>query len=196
MSQTLSVLSLLPLTNSLLSADHATWYTDATWPRSDIKYLWAGTQASKQKHYTKNLRLTAPSPGQQQYCTQIQYIHAFSNVHDGWVIFLLSSASIPDFNGFIKWCRGEEPGIWREEHFIDQSAVAGHPGQRLLVFCRVPQEQCEIIWARHQTLWSGALQHENKRKGDDTESCQKEIWIWTHHNNLPWLYYIAVMLSP
>lgn len=38
-SQTLSVLSLLPLTSSLLSADQATWYTDPTWPRSDIKYL-------------------------------------------------------------------------------------------------------------------------------------------------------------
>lgn len=39
MSQTLSVLSLLPLTSSLLSADHATWYTDPTWPRREVRYL-------------------------------------------------------------------------------------------------------------------------------------------------------------
>lgn len=39
MSQTFSVLSLLPLTSSLLSADHATWYTDPTWPRREVRYL-------------------------------------------------------------------------------------------------------------------------------------------------------------
>lgn len=39
MSQTFRVLSLLPLTSSLLSADHATWYTEPTWPRRDVRYL-------------------------------------------------------------------------------------------------------------------------------------------------------------
>lgn len=38
-SHTLSVLSLLPLTSSRLSADHATSYTEPTWPRRDIRYL-------------------------------------------------------------------------------------------------------------------------------------------------------------
>lgn len=138
MSQTLSVLSLLPLTSSLLSADHATWYTDATWPRRDIKYLWGCRQNNHNQHHY-----------QDKSSTEHKYIHALSNKHNGEDIFLLSSASIPDFNGFIKWCRGEEPGVWREEHFVNQSTVAGHPGQRLLVFCGVPQEQGEIIWARH-----------------------------------------------
>ncbi|TNN63434.1 hypothetical protein EYF80_026284 [Liparis tanakae] len=37
MSQTLSVLSLLPLTSSRLSDDHATWYTEPTWPRREAE---------------------------------------------------------------------------------------------------------------------------------------------------------------
>lgn len=61
------------------------------------------------------------------------------------VILLLSSASVPDFNRLIKGGRSKKPGVWGEEHFIDQSAVARHPGQRLFVLCRIPQEQSEII---------------------------------------------------
>lgn len=38
-SHTFSVLSLLPLTRSRLSADHAIWYTAATWPRREARYL-------------------------------------------------------------------------------------------------------------------------------------------------------------
>lgn len=62
---------------------------------------------------------------------------------DGLV--LLSSAAVPDFNGLVERGRREEPGIWGEEHFIDQRTVASHPGQWLLLFCRVPQEQGEVI---------------------------------------------------
>lgn len=38
-SQTLRVLSLLPLTSRRLSADQAIWYTAETWPLSDVRYL-------------------------------------------------------------------------------------------------------------------------------------------------------------
>lgn len=38
-SQTLRVLSLLPLTSKRLSADQAIWYTAETWPLSDVRYL-------------------------------------------------------------------------------------------------------------------------------------------------------------
>lgn len=38
-SQTLRVLSLLPLTSKRLSADQAIWYTADTWPLSDVRYL-------------------------------------------------------------------------------------------------------------------------------------------------------------
>lgn len=38
-SHTFNVLSLLPLTRSRLSADHAIWYTEATWPRREARYL-------------------------------------------------------------------------------------------------------------------------------------------------------------
>lgn len=41
-SHTFSVLSLLPLTNSRLSADQAIWYTAATWPRREARYLGRG----------------------------------------------------------------------------------------------------------------------------------------------------------
>ena len=41
-SHTFSVLSLLPLTRSRLSADHAIWYTAATWPRREARYLGRG----------------------------------------------------------------------------------------------------------------------------------------------------------
>lgn len=50
-SHTFSVLSLLPLTNRRLSADHATWYTAATWPRSDVKYLQEGNHAMESYIY-------------------------------------------------------------------------------------------------------------------------------------------------
>lgn len=43
-SHTFSVLSLLPLTSSRLSADQAIWYTAATWPRREAKYLSQGSQ--------------------------------------------------------------------------------------------------------------------------------------------------------
>lgn len=59
--------------------------------------------------------------------------------------FLLSAASVPDFDGLVEGGRGEEPGVRGEEHLIDQGAVAGQPGQRLLVLCWVPQEQREVI---------------------------------------------------
>ena len=169
MSQTLSVLSLLPLTSSLLSADHATWYTDPTWPRRDIRYLWEWT--IRQRH---NYSVTHT----QILCLQHHHLDnsSITQIHSWWEIFLLSSASVPDFNGLVEWGRGEEPGVWGEEHFVDQSAVAGHPGQRLLVFCRVPQEQGEIIWARHQALWSWTLQHHNRSKGTDI----KDLQTWTH----------------
>lgn len=66
MSQTFSVLSLLPLTSNLLSADQATWYTDPTWPRRDIKYLHVGrkndfTAEGKKCH-------KAPPTGQMHNC--------------------------------------------------------------------------------------------------------------------------------
>lgn len=41
-SHTFSVLSLLPLTSSRLSADQAIWYTAATWPRREARYLSQG----------------------------------------------------------------------------------------------------------------------------------------------------------
>ena len=41
-SHTFSVLSLLLLTRSRLSADHAIWYTAATWPRREARYLGQG----------------------------------------------------------------------------------------------------------------------------------------------------------
>lgn len=41
-SHTFSVLSLLPLTSNRLSADHAIWYTAATWPRREARYLGQG----------------------------------------------------------------------------------------------------------------------------------------------------------
>lgn len=156
-SHTLSVLSLLPLTSSLLSADHAIWYTDATWPRRDIKYLWAKGQAGRviiSKMYI--FGCTAPSPGQKLYYLQINLLFLVM------IILLLSSASVPDFNRLIEGGRGKKPGVWGEEHFIDQSAVARHPGQRLFVLCRIPQEQGEIIWAGNQALWSWALQQKIK----------------------------------
>lgn len=43
-SHTFSVLSLLPLTKSRLSADHAIWYTAATWPRREARYLGQGKE--------------------------------------------------------------------------------------------------------------------------------------------------------
>lgn len=141
MSQTLRVLSLLPLTSSLLSADHATWYTDATWPRRDIKYLWVSGQADRDITTVMHTNLwpTAPLCGQQRYYTLTpDLLDEMSTV--AMKIFLLSSLSIPDFNGLIKWGRGEEPGVWGKEHFVDEGAVAGHPGQGLLVFRGIPQE--------------------------------------------------------
>lgn len=59
--------------------------------------------------------------------------------------FLLSGASVPDFDGLVEGGRGEEPGVRGEEHLIDQGAVAGQPGQGLLVLGWVPQEQREVI---------------------------------------------------
>lgn len=41
-SHTFSVLSLLPLTSNRLSADQAIWYTAATWPRREARYLGQG----------------------------------------------------------------------------------------------------------------------------------------------------------
>ena len=41
-SHTFSVLSLLPLTRSRLSADPAIWSTAATWPRREARYLGRG----------------------------------------------------------------------------------------------------------------------------------------------------------
>lgn len=161
MSQTLRVLSLLPLTSSLLSADHATWYTDPTCPRSDIRYLWVEEKADR--HKCNNCRTTAPSPGQQQYYT---LIILKLKVELSCNIFLLSSAPVPDFDRLIKWGRGEKSCVRREEHLINQSAVACHPGQRLLVFCWVPQEQGEIIWAGHQSFWSLTLQKNNEESDD------------------------------
>lgn len=81
----------------------------------------------------------------------IWFCPSFGSGPDG---FLLSGASVPDFDGLVEGGRGEEPGVRGEEHFIDQGAVAGQPGQRLLVLGWVPQEQREVIGARHQALWS------------------------------------------
>lgn len=53
---------------------------------------------------------------------------------------LLPSSSIPDFDGFVERGRGEQSGVGGEEHFVDQSAVARHPGQRFLRICRIPHE--------------------------------------------------------
>lgn len=47
-SHTFRVLSLLPLTRSRLSADHAIWYTAATWPRRDARYLGQGKEGTMQ----------------------------------------------------------------------------------------------------------------------------------------------------
>jgi len=97
-------------------------------------------------------------------------------MYSGDEIFLLPSASVPDFYGLVEWGGGEEPGVWGEEHLVDQSAVSSHPGQRLLVFRRVPQEQGEIIGPGHQELRSWTLQRDNKSQGPDTRG------TWTHQH--------------
>lgn len=65
-SQTFSVLSLLPLTSSLLSADHATWYTEATWPRREVRYL-EGGRTNSQKSAS-----AAPPCGALLHCINVQ----------------------------------------------------------------------------------------------------------------------------
>lgn len=79
MSQTLRVLSLLPLTSSLLSADQATWYTEDTWPRRDMRYLGEKARVAK-------TGLTAPPTGQTSVLQSFQFedfrLHSIKNTQD------------------------------------------------------------------------------------------------------------------
>lgn len=71
-SQTLRVLSLLPLTSSLLSADQATWYTEETWPRSDMRYLGGEARVT-------DTGLTPPSAGQKSVLQSFNLTLCHSN---------------------------------------------------------------------------------------------------------------------
>lgn len=56
-SHTFNVLSLLPLTRSRLSADHAIWYTAATWPRREARYLGQGKMAIRSSNTSEGSSL-------------------------------------------------------------------------------------------------------------------------------------------
>ena len=69
----------------------------------------------------------------------------------------LARPAIPQLDGLVEGGTGDHTGVWGEEHLVDEGLVSRHPCKGLLVLCWGPQEQGEVVRARHQPLWALAL---------------------------------------
>lgn len=57
----------------------------------------------------------------------------------------LAGPAVPQLDGLVEGGAGDDTGVWGEDHLVDEGLVARHPCQGLLVLCRGPQEQGEVI---------------------------------------------------
>lgn len=176
MSQTFRVLSLLPLTSSLLSADHATWYTDATWPRRDVRYLEGGGDA-------RPVRIVRPQHHRVEHCCTAGIL-----LRDR----LTFQCVRPKFWWTCRmkrrrwaWCLGRRGLRWRE-----RCGQSSWPGASCLL-----QGSTGTWWSRQSPTPNARELNPVARQRGWGGWRKRSVRVCSTHD-LPWLYCIFAKLSP